>query len=81
LEALIGHGVRAVRSRGLWSGIDIDPQLMSGREACERLLARGILAKDTHGSTIRLAPPLVIAADELDWMTEQLAEVLAAPRS
>ncbi|MFI2261179.1 ornithine--oxo-acid transaminase [Streptomyces tubercidicus] len=80
LEGLIGHGVRAVRSRGLWSGIDIDPQLMSGREACERLLARGILAKDTHGSTIRLAPPLVITADELDWMTGQLAEVLGAPR-
>jgi ornithine--oxo-acid transaminase len=54
---------------------------MSGREACERLLARGILAKDTHGSTIRLAPPLVIEADELDWMAEQLAEVLAAPRA
>ncbi|MGA4881823.1 ornithine--oxo-acid transaminase [Streptomyces lydicamycinicus] len=81
LEGLIGHGIRAVRSRGLWSGIDIDPQLMSGREACERLLARGILAKDTHGSTIRLAPPLVISADELDWMAGQLAEVLAAPRA
>ncbi|MFB6439743.1 ornithine--oxo-acid transaminase [Streptomyces sp. NPDC056411] len=81
LEALMGHGVLAVRSRGLWSGIDIDPELMSGREACERLLARGILAKDTHGSTIRLAPPLVIEADELDWMTEQLAEVLTVPRA
>ncbi|MGP8297936.1 ornithine--oxo-acid transaminase [Streptomyces inhibens] len=80
LEALIGHGVLAVRSRGLWSGIDIDPRLMSGRAACEQLLARGILVKDTHGSTIRLAPPLVITADELDWMTEQLAEVLTAPR-
>ena len=50
---------------------------MTGRQACERLLASGVLAKDTHGSTIRLAPPLVIEPDELDWMGDQLGEVLA----
>ena len=76
LDALVGHGVVAVRSRGLWAGIDIDPDLMTGREACERLLAQGVLAKDTHGSTIRLAPPIVIEESEVDWMTEQLAAVL-----
>ena len=66
LAGLVGTGVVAVRGRGLWAGVDIDPALMTGREACERLMARGVLAKDTHGSTIRLAPPLVITADEVD---------------
>lgn len=44
-----------------------------------RLLDRGILAKDTHGSTIRLAPPLVIEPAQLDWLCDQLAEVLPRP--
>jgi len=77
LDGLVGQGVLAVRSRGLWAGIDIDPDLMTGREACERLMTRGVLAKDTHGSTIRLAPPIVIEESEVDWMTEQLEAVLS----
>nr|WP_284699587.1 ornithine--oxo-acid transaminase [Actinoplanes solisilvae] len=76
LNALIGHGVIAVRGRGLWAGVDIDPALLTGREACERLAERGVLAKDTHGSTIRLAPPLVVTADEIDHAVDQLAAVL-----
>jgi ornithine--oxo-acid transaminase len=76
LDALVGHGVMGVRSRGLWAGVDVDPDLMTGREACERLMARGVLAKDTHGSTIRLAPPFVIEESEVDWMTAQLEAVL-----
>ena len=58
----IGHGVVAVRGAGLWAGIDIDPALATGREVCEALMERGVLAKDTHGSTIRLAPPIVVSA-------------------
>jgi ornithine--oxo-acid transaminase len=76
LQALVGHGVQAVRTRGLWAGVDIDEDLMTGREMCERLAALGVLAKDTHGSTIRLAPPLTIEAAELDWMCDRLAESL-----
>ena len=76
LRALIGQGVVAVRGRGLWAGIDIDPALMTGREACERLAERGVLVKDTHGSTIRIAPPLVVTAEELDWAVDQLEAVL-----
>ncbi len=76
LEPLIGHGLDAVRTRGLWAGVDIYSALMSGRTACERLALRGVLAKETHGSTIRLAPPLVIEPNELDWAVDQLAEVL-----
>ncbi|HEY3009683.1 MAG TPA: ornithine--oxo-acid transaminase [Micromonosporaceae bacterium] len=78
LGKLVGTGVIEVRGRGLWAGLDIDPALMTGREACERLMERGVLAKDTHGSTIRLAPPLTVQADDLDWAVEQLAGVLDA---
>ena len=77
LDALIGHGVIAVRSRGLWAGVDIDPALGTGRQVCERLMERGVLAKDTHGSTIRLAPPLVITDEDLHWGIDQLAAVLS----
>jgi ornithine--oxo-acid transaminase len=76
LNALVGKGVVAVRGRGLWAGVDIDPALMSGREACERLAVRGVLAKDTHGSTIRLAPPLVISEQDLTQALTALAAIL-----
>jgi ornithine--oxo-acid transaminase len=77
LEKLIGHGVVEIRTRGTWAGVDIDPQLATGRQVCEALLARGVLAKDTHGSTIRLAPPLVITPDEIIWAVAQLRDCLA----
>src|SRR3954470_22706718 len=76
LGALVGHGLTAVRGRGLWVGLDIDPALMTGRQACERLMARGVLVKDTHGSTVRLAPPLVVSEDELDWAVDQIRAIL-----
>lgn len=78
LRALIGHGVIAVRGLGLWAGIDVDPALGTGKDVCRRLADRGILAKDTHGSTLRLAPPLVVSGDEIDWAVAQLAEVVCA---
>ncbi|MFK3983207.1 ornithine--oxo-acid transaminase [Micromonospora sp. NPDC050397] len=77
LRGLVGEGLVAVRGRGLWAGIDIDPSLMSGRQACERLAERGVLAKDTHGSTIRLAPPLVVEPDEIDFAVRQLRAILS----
>jgi ornithine--oxo-acid transaminase len=76
LRALIGHGVLAVRGRGLWAGVDIDPALGTGKQLSLRLAERGVLVKDTHGSTIRIAPPLVIKADEIDWAVERFAETL-----
>lgn len=78
LQPLIGHGVTVVRIAGLWAGVDIDPALGTGREIAEKLLARGVLVKDTHGQTIRIAPPLVVRATELDWAVEQLRVVLSA---
>ena len=77
LQELVGHGVTAVRVAGLWAGVDIDPEVGTGREIAERLIGRGVLAKDTHGQTIRIAPPLVVRATELDWAVEQLRFVLA----
>jgi ornithine--oxo-acid transaminase len=76
LQALVGHGIVEVRSAGLWAGIDIDPALATGRQVCELLMERGVLAKDTHGSTIRLAPPIVVTTEELDFAIEQLEDVL-----
>jgi ornithine--oxo-acid transaminase len=76
LEALVGHGVVGVRTRGLWAGVDVDPAVGTGRAVCEALMARGVLAKDTHGSTIRLAPPLVVSEEDLNWGLDQLAEVV-----
>ncbi|MES4901204.1 MULTISPECIES: ornithine--oxo-acid transaminase [unclassified Streptomyces] len=70
-------GVRAVRGRGLWAGVDIDPSHGTGRQISEKLMDRGVLVKDTHGSTIRIAPPLVISKEDLDWGLDQLRAVLA----
>lgn len=78
LATLPAGTVREVRGRGLWAGVEIDPALGTGREISEKLMARGVLAKDTHGSTIRFAPPIVITEDELDWAVDQLADVLSA---
>ena len=66
-----------VRGRGLWAGVDIDPAHRHRPEVCEALMARGVLAKDTHGSTIRLAPPLVISAEDLIWGLDQLEAVVS----
>jgi ornithine--oxo-acid transaminase len=77
LRELVGHGVDAVRCRGLWAGVDLDPALMTGREASHRLLEQGVLVKDTHGSTVRLAPPLVVGEAEVALILEALAKVLS----
>jgi ornithine--oxo-acid transaminase len=78
LEPLQAQGLVGLRVHGLWAGLDLDPALGNGRALCERLAEYGVLAKDTHGSTIRLSPPLVITTDELDWMTERLSLSLKA---
>jgi ornithine--oxo-acid transaminase len=77
LRALIGRGVVTVRGMGLWAGVDIDPSLATGKQISVQLAERGVLVKDTHGSTLRFAPPLVITAEEIDWAIDQFADVLA----
>jgi len=69
--------VAEVRGAGLLIGIEIKESSGPARPFCEALMARGMLCKETHHQVIRLAPPLTIAKDDLDWAVEQLAEVLA----
>ena len=76
LAGLVGYGVVAVRGRGLWAGVDIDPRGGTGRAISEALARRGVLVKDTHGSTIRLSPPLVVTEGELDHAVDTLGRVL-----
>ena len=77
LAALPVSAVREVRGRGLWAGVEFTS--LSGRAACERLADRGVLAKDTHGTTIRLAPPLMIGEEDLDWALDQVEDVVRRP--
>ena len=74
LSGLPRDAVRQVRGRGLWVGVEFSA--LSGREACERLATLGVLAKDTHGTAIRLAPPLVIAESDLDWALDRIEEII-----
>ncbi|MER6535117.1 ornithine--oxo-acid transaminase [Streptomyces sp. 900105755] len=79
LAEMTGSGrVTAVRGRGLWAGVDVDPEAGSGRAVAERLMERGVLVKETHGVTVRVAPPLVVAEEDLEWGVEQLWAVLSA---
>jgi ornithine--oxo-acid transaminase len=75
LNALPPAVVGSVTGRGLWAGVTF--KSMSGREACERLMEHGVLAKDTHGHAIRLAPPLSITESELDWAMDRIEDALA----
>jgi ornithine--oxo-acid transaminase len=74
LAGLPRDAVSAVHGRGLWAGVEFAS--LPGREVCERLAARGVLAKETHGNVIRLAPPLVISEDDLDWGLDRIEDVL-----
>lgn len=72
LSGLLGRGLTEVRVAGLWAGVDVHPSRGTGRDVARRLLERGVLVKDTHGQTVRIAPPLTIRASDLEWAVEQL---------
>ncbi|SDG85981.1 ornithine--oxo-acid transaminase [Lentzea fradiae] len=76
LTKLVGQGIAEVRGRGLWAGVEIAPGGPVGRAASEALAARGVLCKETHASTLRVAPPLVITRDEIDLGVRAIAEVV-----
>jgi ornithine--oxo-acid transaminase len=76
LRAIKSPALKDVRGRGLWVGAEIDPAVASARTACERLLDKGVLSKETHRTVVRLAPPLVIARDDLDWALDRFEEVV-----
>ena len=66
-----------IRGRGLFVGVEIDPALGSARTACEALMDRGLLSKETHETVVRLAPPLVIDKADIDWAVQQIKDVLS----
>jgi len=76
LRALRSPAVTRVRGRGLWAGAEINPSFASAREVCERMLRKGVLSKDTHDTVVRLAPPLVIARDDLDGALDRFEAVI-----
>ncbi len=77
LRGLDCAAINEVRGRGLLVGIELHADGPSARTYCERLLALGVLTKDTHGRVIRLAPPLIIQAEEIEWLLERVAMALA----
>ena len=76
LRALRHPAIRDIRGRGLLIGMELDPAHISARDFCERLMARGILSKDTHGTVVRLAPPLIIDEQEIGIAVAGFAAIL-----
>lgn len=76
IEALNSPLVTEVRGAGLWVGVDIDTSKVEAKAVAKALLEKGVLCKETHAKTLRLAPPLVISEAEIDWAVAQMAEVL-----
>jgi ornithine--oxo-acid transaminase len=76
LRAIRSPHIAEIRGRGLWIGIQLKPEAGGARRFCEALQHEGLLCKETHATVIRIAPPLVITRDEIDWATERIAKVL-----
>lgn len=77
LRSIDSPAITAVRGRGLWVGVEIDPAVASARHVCELLMEQGVLSKETHDTTIRFAPPLVIDRVDLDWALDRFADTLS----
>jgi ornithine--oxo-acid transaminase len=76
LAAMRSPTLRAVRGRGLWIGIDVNPAVIGGKALCRALMQRGLLTKETHEHTIRFAPPLIISRHDLDWALDRIEDAL-----
>ncbi len=76
LRAIDSRLIRAVRGRGLWVGVDLDPRFVTARKVVERLADKGVLSKETHDTVIRFAPPLTIARAALDWGIDVFIDTL-----
>ena len=78
LRALDNAKIKEIRGKGLMIGIEFHPEAGGARQYCEKLMAEGMLCKETHENIIRIAPPLVITRDDIDWAMERIAKVFAA---
>jgi ornithine--oxo-acid transaminase len=76
LRAIDDPAIAEVRGKGLLIGVEIDPAAASARQVCEGLLARGVLSKDTHGTVVRFAPPLIVESAHIDLAVDALADTL-----
>ncbi|MBY5622419.1 ornithine--oxo-acid transaminase [Rhizobium leguminosarum] len=76
LRSIRSNIVRDVRGRGLMMAIELEPEAGGARHYCHALKERGLLAKDTHDHTIRLAPPLVITKEQVDWALSQIEKTI-----
>src|SRR6201991_2728464 len=76
LSSIRSNTIREVRGRGLMLAVELHAEAGGARPYCEALRQRGVLAKDTHRDTIRIAPPLVISSDQVDWALEQIAATM-----
>ena len=76
LASIRADSVKEVRGRGLMIAVEVHPEAGGARRVCEALQSRGLLAKETHDHTIRIAPPLILTADQADWIAEQFEAVL-----
>jgi len=76
LRAINSPLITDIRGAGLFIGIEIDPSQASAREIVEMLMDRGLLSKETHETVVRLAPPLIISREQIDWSVDQIKEVL-----
>jgi ornithine--oxo-acid transaminase len=81
LRALNSPTIKEIRGRGLWIGVEIRRECGPARRYAEALFELGILTKETHEQVLRLAPPLVVSSEDLDWALERIAPVLAEPRT
>lgn len=77
LKTVTSPLIREIRGKGLFVGLEVDARRVGARDIVDRLLARGLLSKDTHGTVVRFAPPLVIGRAEIDWAIEQVRAVFA----
>ena len=77
LAAVAAPAVKEVRGRGLMIALELQPDAGGARRICEALQGRGLLAKETHEHTIRIAPPLILTEAQADWIAEQFEAVLA----
>ena len=76
LRSIRSNIIREVRGRGLMLAVELHPEAGEARRYCEALQGTGILAKDTHGHTIRIAPPLVITSEQVDWALKAIGATL-----
>lgn len=76
LQTIDSPLIRDIRGIGLWIGVDIDPKKATARKICEEFMRIGVLSKETHETVVRLAPPLIITREEMDWGLQRIRQVL-----